>query len=275
MTRTIEPIASGFEQTVGQLFGAPDLPQSRGSVLRYPGGKTRAVQTIRSYIPEDVKTLVAPFLGGASVEISCAADGIEVFGADAFEPVVNFWQHARESPVLLSERVRVYHPLTRSKFYNLQKGFMNLQDDLERAAVFFVLNRSSFSGTTLSGGMSPNHPRFNESAINRLRDFRADNLHVSCADYKETIRNHPDDFLYLDPPYANGEKLYGNKGDMHKGFNHEALASELTGRGGWVLSYNDHPEIRNLYDGFDIIEPEWIYGMSKNKKSREVLIVNL
>ena len=272
MKGMIEPVANGF--AVGQLFSI-DPPQSRGSVLRYPGGKTRAIRTIRAFIPKDVKTLVSPFLGGASVEISCAADGIEVFGADAFEPVVNFWQHAQDCPVLLSERVKEYYPLTRRKFYNLQKGFMNLQDALERATVFFVLNRSSFSGTTLSGGMSPNHPRFNESAINRLRDFRANNLHVSCADYKDTIRNHPNDFLYLDPPYANGERLYGNRGDMHEGFNHKDLADELKGRDGWVLSYNDHPQIRKLYDGFDIVTPEWIYGMSKNKRSREVLIVNL
>ena len=262
MTRMTEP-----------TLCAPSLPQSRTSVLRYPGGKTRAVKTIRSFIPR-IKTLVSPFLGGASVEISCAADGIEVFGADAFAPVVNFWRHAQANPVLLSERVRTYRPLTRNKFYRLQKRFMNLRNDMDRAAVFFVLNRSSFSGTTLSGGMSPNHPRFNESAINRLRDFRADNLHVSCADYKDTIRNHPNDFLYLDPPYANGERLYGNKGNMHEGFNHEDLYNELKGRNGWLLSYNDHPQIRKLYDGFKIVEPEWIYGMSKNKKSREVLIAN-
>lgn len=274
MTRTIEPIQLGFENAVGQLVNIPDLPQSKSSVLRYPGGKTRAVKTIRSYIP-DVDTLVAPFLGGASVEISCASDGIKVFGADAFEPVINFWSYARESPVLLSERVRNYHPLTRRKFYSLQKGFMNLDNDLERAAVFFVLNRSSFSGTTLSGGMSGGHPRFNENAINRLRDFRANNLSVEYADFQETLSAHPDDFLYLDPPYANGERLYGNKGNMHEGFDHELLANLLKKRDGWILSYNDTPQIRGLYNGFEIITPEWVYGMSKNKKSREVLIANI
>lgn len=274
MTRTIEPIQLGFEDAIGQLVQLPDLPQSKSSVLRYPGGKTRAVKTIRSYIPE-VSTLVAPFLGGASVEISCASDGIKVFGADAFEPVINFWSHAQESPVLLSERVRTYHPLTRRKFYSLQKGFMSLEDDLERAAVFFVLNRSSFSGTTLSGGMSGGHPRFNENAINRLRDFKADNLSVEYADYQETLSAYPDDFLYLDPPYANGERLYGNRGDMHEGFDHELLANLLKQRNGWILSYNDTPQIRGLYEGYEIITPEWTYGMSSNKKSREVLIANV
>ena len=273
--KIIEPIEGGFEQVMGQLVAAPDKPQSHRSLLRYPGGKSRAVKTIRSYIPEGTSELCAPFLGGASVELSCAADGIQVHGADAFAPVVNFWTQSQENPVLLSEQVKRYHPLGREKFYNLQKVYTTIEDDLQRAAVFYVLNRSSYSGTTLSGGMSPNHPRFTVSSIDRLRDFRADNLSIKCADFQETIEDHPDTLLYLDPPYANGEKLYGNRGDMHEGFDHERLAAILKSRNGWILSYNDHPQVLDLYAGYHFYTPAWQYGMSNNKKSKEVLVVNI
>lgn len=271
---SVQRMSGNYVQITSKFLNTPALSQSPRSPLRYPGGKTRAVHTIRSYMPNGLTELVAPFLGGASVELSCAADGMRVFGADAFEPVVNFWSVAIHKPILLSERVRAYHPLTRRKFYNLQKGFGNIKDNLERAAVFFVLNRSSFSGTTLSGGMSPGHPRFNEGAICRLRDFRASNLSVSCADYRKTMQQHPAAFLYLDPPYANRERLYGNRGDMHESFNHEELAEALKQRDGWILSYNDHPRVRRLYSQFDILTPAWTYGMSNNKQSREILIVN-
>ena len=130
------------------------MANSPRSVLRYPGGKTRAVQKIRACIPRHIDKICSPFLGGASVALACAADGIRVYGSDAFMPVVNFWKHALREPVLLAERVRVYHLLTRTKFYSLQKGYNNLPNDFEKSAVFFVLNRSSFSGTTLSGGVS-------------------------------------------------------------------------------------------------------------------------
>ena len=150
-----------------------------------------------------------------------------------------------------------------------------MESDLNRAAVFFVLNRSSFSGITLSGGMSPGHPRFTESAIQRLREFRAPNLSVACADFNDTLSRFPDDFLYLDPPYANGERLYGMKGDMHNGFDHEGLAESLRNRTGWILSYNDHPDIRKMYSGFDLHTPDWQYGMSNNKTSNELLILNV
>ena len=241
--------------------------QSRTSVLRYPGGKTRAVAHIRSFFPKEIDALASPFMGGGSIEISCAADGIKVFAADAFAPLVNFWQHAKKDAGALADRVATHHPLARRQFYILQKSAKGVRCDRERAAIFFVLNRSSFSGLTESGGMSPNHARFNASAINRLRDFRADNLEITCADYRETLRAHVDKFLYLDPPYANGGRLYGRRGDMHEGFDHEDLADRLKARTGWVLSYNDHPDIRKLYQGFDIVTPDWKYGLSRNKAS--------
>lgn len=149
----IPAIPGDFEQVTAKIVGSPHVARTVKSPLRYPGGKSRAVKTIREYIPTETKKLCAPFLGGASVELACAADGIKVYGADAFEPVVNFWKHAKKHPVLLSERVRKYYPLTKPKFYSLQKGFDDLKDDLEKAVVFYVLNRSSFSGTTFSGGI--------------------------------------------------------------------------------------------------------------------------
>jgi len=174
---------------------------------------------------------------------------------------------------LLARRVRRYYPLTKEKFYSLQKGCRTLKSPMARGAAFYVLNRCSFSGTTLSGGMSPGHPRFTEAAINRLRDFKANNVFVECADYKDALCRHTDKFLYLDPPYANGGKLYGDRGDMHTGFNHGELAEMLRQRGGWLLSYNDCKLVRDLYKGYDIITPQWSYGMNGDKASSEVLIL--
>lgn len=220
-------------------------------------------------------TLVSPFLGGASIELACASEGIEVHGSDAFAPLVNFWQRAIDDAPRIAELANRYLPLPKDKFYSLQQDYDLLDDNWEQAAVFFVLNRSSFSGTTLSGGMSPGHPRFNEPAIKRLCSFSISGLSVTCLDYREAMEEHPDDFLYFDPPYANGEKLYGNRGDMHNGFNHEDLADLLKKRDGWILSYNDTPLIRNLYASYKIDTPSWTYGMSEDKRSKELLILNV
>ena len=258
--------------------GSPQLWSglSHRSPLRYPGGKSRAVAHIRRYFPRDISSLCSPFLGGASIELDCAARGITVYGSDAFEPLVNFWRYALDDAAVLAQAVQSYRPLTKEQFYDLQRSFNRVTDNLQRAAIYFVLNRSSFSGTTLSGGMSPNHPRFTESAISRLAAFANTNLLVDCLDYAEAIEKHHDSFLYLDPPYWNGQKLYGRKGDMHDGFDHAELAWHLWRRQGWILSYNDCPEVRALYRGYRIVEPSWTYGMSGEgkRRSQEILIID-
>jgi len=72
----------------------------------------------------------------------------------------------------------------------------------------------------------------------------------------------------------NGQALYGLRGDTHRGFDHKALAELLNKRDRWILSYNDCQEIRELYKNNPILSIEWLYGMSKNKQSNEVLVLS-
>ena len=251
-----------------------DVPKNYPhSPLRYPGGKNRAVKLICSYIPANETQLCSPFLGGGSIELACSTK-MMVHGYDVFGPLVDFWQVLLDNRELLAQRVEGYYPLPRTKFYELQRHCIHLEDKVERAAAFYVLNRSSFSGTTLSGGMSPGHPRFTESAIERLRSFKVKNFEVECADFREVIPKYDSAFLYLDPPYVNGQALYGVKGDTHKDFDHLALATLLLKRGRWIMSYNDCSTIRELYPDNPILSIKWVYGMSKNKQSSEVLIMS-
>lgn len=279
--KVIEPISEiPFEQVAARLVDGEvhtpflDVPKKyQKSPLRYPGGKSRAIESICSCIPARETRLHSPFLGGASVELACTTK-MTVTGSDIFSPLVDFWQILLTDKTKLVERVRSYYPLSRTTFYNLQKRYLNLEDKVERAAAFFVLNRSSFSGTTLSGGMSPGHPRFTESAIERLETFEVENFAVECADFRVSIPQHPFDFLYLDPPYANGQALYGIDGDAHKDFDHQALADLLFQRERWILSYNDCELIRNIYEDYTILSLDWVYGMSKDKTSNEVLVLS-
>lgn len=251
-----------------------DLPNKfPRSPLRYPGGKNRAIKSIISLIPENETTLCSPFLGGASIELACTTR-MTVYGSDIFEPLTDFWKSLIANKEKLIDLVKSYFPLEKEDFYKLQKKLIYIEDPIVRGAAFFVLNRSSFSGTTMSGGMSPGHPRFTISSIERLKHFHAKNFYVENLDYKDAISNNPDAFLYLDPPYLNGQALYGIKGNTHKDFDHEELASILNNRDRWIMSYNDCEEIRDLYRNFTIISIEWVYGMSKNKNSNEILILS-
>lgn len=262
------------EEVLQRIVEKKRILKSPKSPLRYPGGKTRGAKEIIKYFPSNLRRVCSPFLGGGSIEIELSNNGIQVFGYDIFELLTDFWQVLLKDPKALAALVRKYHPLTSSKFYSLQLEYGKIRSKKERAAVFFVLNRASFSGATLSGGMSIGHPRFNESAIERLEKFKLNNLYVEQADFKISLEKHRNDFLYLDPPYSNGEKLYGKNGNTHKHFDHEGLADIITKRNGWILSYNDHPKIRKLYHGFKAIPLKWAYGMNNSKKSNELLILS-
>jgi DNA adenine methylase len=243
------------------------------SPLRYPGGKSRGVKYILPLIPENVNNLCSPFLGGGSIELA-ATLRMKVKGYDIFGPLIDFWNELVNNPNKLADQVANYFPLEKSLFYQLQKEFLDEPDHRTRAAKFYVLNRSSYSGTTLSGGMSPNHPRFTISSIERLREFSVQDFEVECMDFHESIPRHAQDFLYLDPPYLIKQALYGYKGSTHNGFDHQGLYELLYKRDSWILSYNDCDEVRQTYKRYQIITPEWVYGMSKNKTSREILILS-
>ena len=266
--------------------------------LRYPGGKSRALKHILPLIPKDCGELCSPFLGGGSVELAVAARGTKVYGFDIFEPIVWFWRSLLSEPNKLadladSHRVQntyiykgesvVAHGLPQADFVRFRK---EISDDLknkkgfshERAAKVYAINRSSFSGATFSGGFSEraSYARFTDSSIDRIRKFKQPNLTVRCADFKVSIEAHPDTFLYLDPPYLLEDKknrLYGDKGSTHNAFDHEGLHAILTTRHGWILSYNDCQQIRDMYKNYEIRDAHWAYGMNKSKKSSEIIII--
>lgn len=253
----------------------PNTPNALKSPLRYPGGKTRAVPFLSKLILDSDKRIVSPFFGGGSFELHCSSRGLEVIGYDVFSPLVDFWQSLLSNPKELASLVSKYLPLSKPSFYSLQKEYQGLQSQLDRAAAFYVLNRSSFSGATSSGGMSPGHPRFNQASIDRISDFKPINtISVNELSFETAIPLHSDSLFYLDPPYHIESSLYGHKGSTHKNFDHLALAAMLKDTPNWILSYNDCPFIRDLYAEFTILKPEWAYGMSSSKASNEILILS-
>ena len=248
------------------------------SPLRYPGGKSRALKYIVPYIPQDTDMLISPFLGGGSVEIYFANSGIQVKAFDSFQPLVCFWKEILLNPGDLANNIQQFYPLKKEKFDEFQANLRDISKSLSQidiATIFYILNRSSFSGTTLSGGMGTSHPRFTQSSIDRVAEFKCPNLSVECLSFEDSLKQITDNrnSIYLDPPYLlKNRKLYGNKGDAHKDFDHKLLHDTIKDKNRWVMSYNNCDQIRKIYSDFRIIDASWSYGMNKSKKSSEILI---
>lgn len=244
------------------------------SPIRYPGGKGKALKEILRHIPANIGEVMSPFLGGASVEIALAQLGVRVYGYDLFDPLICFWKTALRRPDALSDKASRFLPPTKTKVMKLRKTMF--KTNLDKACAFFVLNRTTYGGSTYSGGYTGD--RLTKSSLDKLRSFRCHRLRVDKGDFRNTIPNHPDAFLYLDPPYYNQPNpLYGKNGDAHKDFPHDVLAKILRRRSsGWLLSYDDCPEIRDLYKGCRFIRPqEWQYSLNakQGRNFRDILIV--
>lgn len=259
------------------------------TLLRYPGGKSRAVSSLRPLVPESVTTVCAPFFGGGSFELDLIKRGVTVQGFDGFKHLVNFWEHALNHPGALMEML---HPMVGTInseiFRSYQKELIVSaecvlkelpEERLKYAALFFVVNRCSFSGSTLSGGYSKaaGVGRFTTSSVNRIEGVSGIPLTV---EYYEVNTQLPvtsqTEFLFLDPPYYLGKarnKLYGVSGDLHSNFNHQGLHQAVVDSGlPFLLTYNDCPYIRDLWSDYDIKTAEWSYGMNSSKKSSEIII---
>lgn len=220
-------------------------------MLRYAGGKSRAIKVLKHYIPNE--PIVSPFLGGGSVELQHTQ---QVYANDCVEPLIHFWRELKYNRDQLSTEIQAYLPITKDVYKHLQSIPYT-------PASFFVVNRSCFSGC-MTGGFSGT--RFTQSSIDKLRDINVSHMEFFCEDYESFLHRFPNHFAFLDPPY-DCDNLY-----LSQPFNHERLRNVLGRRDRWVLCYNDTPYIRKLYEGFEIKSVEWKYGMTSNKQSNEILL---
>lgn len=255
-------------------------------LLRYPGGKYRARKILYQHMPKDVDFVVSPFIGGASFEMFLNQKGIQVKGYDISYLLVNFWQTVLTKPEELADFLNNNKDIDKEKFYEIQNELIDLKNkeinnkNVELAGKYYIINRCSFSGSTLSGGFSKESStqRYNERSIQRVREYKNPLLHVEQGDFFDIISSSQNDFLFLDPPYAledNKNKLYGVHGNFHKNFDHKRLYKIMKDyKGKFLLTYNNSDFIQKLWRDFNIVETSWKYGMNKNKKSSEIIIKN-
>lgn len=247
-------------------------------VLQYPGGKYTARKILETYIPKETKTLCSPFFGGGSFETYLnTKHNITIEGSDKFDHLVNFWQCAIQSGAKIAELAEQYYPAETTRFKTVRQYLRETTPetlDYDAAAQFYFINKASFSGLTLSPvGMSGK--RFSLSGIEKLRSFTIQNLTVEHKDCNDAILSTKCDMVYADPPYPiEKQNLYGRYGDMHELFDHRQLAETLHQfNKPFVLSYNNHPEIRELYADMYIHEEFWAYGINHGRNVEPELVI--
>jgi DNA adenine methylase len=258
------------------------------SPLRYPGGKTRACKIINNIIVEnfnikDFDTLISPFFGGGSFEFYFQnTHNVKLIVNDKFKPLYNFWKQIKEDKDTLCKELREIKIVTKEQFTNYRKTIMDLNNDtLNQSILYFIINRCSFSGSTLSGGFSEeaSKKRYTLSSITKIELLNFSNVEIYNEDFEDFLDNffvRDNSLMYLDPPYylEKNSKLYGNNGDMHENFDHQSLFNLLKLQKNWIITYNNCDYIKNLYKDYLILDVNWSYSMNKSKTSSEIVIIS-
>lgn len=261
------------------------------SPLRYPGGKSKAIQKIINYLPENYSEYREPFVGGGSLFIYLKQKfpHLKIWINDLNQDLFLFWKLAQSNILDLVEavqKIKITRTDGRELFEELTQVKIEELSDLQRAVRFFVLNRITFSGTVESGGFSQEafQKRFTDSSIERLRKLaELQGVKITNLDYSEVLAAEGKDvFIFLDPPYfiATKSKLYGKDGNLHTSFQHPRFADEVKQcPHQWLITYDDSPMIRQNFAGVNIFEWEMQYGMNNYKQSgaakgKELFITN-
>ena len=141
-----------------------------GSTLRYAGGKSLAVGLIVELLPNDIKKLVSPFLGGGSVEVACAVElDLPVVAYDIFDLLINYWYVQLNNPEKLYKKLQKFNP-NREEFKKVKeilklhwKNENIIKNKYDLAALFYFNHNTSYgphflgwpSSVYLDGGVWP------------------------------------------------------------------------------------------------------------------------
>lgn len=264
------------------------------SPLRYPGGKTQL-----SPLVIDVARVnglyggvyAEPFAGGAGIawKLLLNGDMTEVWLNDIDPALWAFWHTVVHNPDPLCERV-LRAPITIKEWQRQRAVLPDARaKTLDLAFATLFLNRTNRSGI-LKGGVIGGKSqagkykldcRFNKAEliqkIQRIHAYR-EVIKITQLDAEKCLRIWakrlpPRSLVNIDPPYyAQGRDLYMS---FYQPKDHARLAKLVRSlRVPWMLTYDDVPQIEELYAGLPIYRKSLIYYAQVKRHASELLVIS-
>lgn len=242
------------------------------SPLRYPGGKGRLSTFIQQAFEQNGLVdgcYVEPYAGGAAVGVSLLQLEYAscIYLNDINKPIYYFWEavlnDTDELCKMISDKSVTVDEWKRQR--NVLRNFRHHSRVSVGFATFFI-NRTNRSGIIHTGGLIGGYnqtgqwkldARYNKQQLisriqgialysNRIRVFNKD-AEIFIDQIEPTLPRKT--LMFLDPPYyEQGHRLYENH---YSPVDHARVARMVkTGlRTKWIVSYDNHPEIRKAYAG--------------------------
>lgn len=242
----------------------------RGAILRYPGGKYKAVKFIQPFWEQiEHDEYREPFVGGGSVFIFKPAVKYTWIN-DINKELIAFYKAISEKnkrEKLISDllSLKITKKLYDELFYSKPRDWFG------KAKKFYVLNRCSFSGITKWNSFIGD-VRYN---IDQAKDLiyeigiKLSKTKITCEDFEGMIKEKPKGsgkvFMFLDPPYAESRQVAAYEYPFELK-DHERLAELLKKtKYSFLLTYDDCKFIRDLYDWAHFYPRTWTYSVANSK----------
>ena len=281
-----------------------DKIKTKNTPIRMPGGKSNALKFLDPYLKKEFTEYREPFFGGGSVALYLMQfnKNANYWINDLFYPLFCFWKTIFNSPHEMSAYIlniktqyivdneivikgtpsknaingKQLHEFCRSQI----KMHIANKDEFHTACLWYILNKLSYSGMAMIGSYSilAWDQNFTDNCIKNLPNtselmHSVKDVQITNYDYS-VILNEPtteSTFIFLDPPYKIPHNLYGDKGDMHEGFNHKRFADTVKEcKHNWLITYNEDEHIKQWFKNYPQLPWELQYTMKAAKRDGQV-----
>jgi DNA adenine methylase len=241
------------------------------SPIAYLGGKSRLAKHIVPLIPADHVCYCEPFCGASWILFKKDPSKHEVIN-DLDAELVNFWRIIQ---------IHLQPFLDYFKFAVISRTLFDLENrrdpstltDLQRAVRYYYLQRLGFGGrpTARTFGTGTTGPsNFNlltlEESLLEVH-WRLARVTIEHLDAIDCVRRYdrPATFFYLDPPYYHVTQDYCRPFEDADFLRLRDSLASISGR--FILSLNDHPDIRSMFKQFRLRSLSTRYSVGNSRES--------
>lgn len=197
-------------------------------VIKWSGSKRSQVEELLTYFPREFEVYYEPFCGGASILMGLLLSDIkcsEYICSDINKGLIDLWNMIKDDPTTISNTYsKLWHELNdKDDDKDRKRSYFNMirerYNQYHNPADFMFIMRTTTNGMPRynAKGDFNNSFHITRNGINPNRLTRIifewsdilnkNNVQFICCDYK-TLKPKQNDFVYLDPPYANTKGMY-------------------------------------------------------------------
>ncbi len=243
--------------------------------VKWAGGKTQLLSTIKELMPETFNSYYEPFVGGGALFFSVLPH--TAFINDNNSELISAYNCMKDK-TLFSEMISLLkqHEKKHSEDYYYEIREMDRAEDFSslpesvRAARMIYLNKACFNGLyrvntkgyfNVPSGKKTHVSTFDKDNMENIRNYFTNyNITVTCNDFEVVVKTaSTGDFVYFDPPYDTPENKESFTSYTKDAFGKEeqkrlsSVFKSLSEKGVFVMLSNHNTSfINKLYEDFNI-----------------------